>query len=79
LCWYFEAKRLGCLEIDRQLVLGRRLHRQVGWFLALEDAINVAGGAAVMIDLIRHMGDQATAGDEVAQGIDAASAIIRSR
>jgi hypothetical protein len=27
--WHSEAKRLGSLEIDDQLVLGRSLHRQV--------------------------------------------------
>ena len=37
-----EAERLGGLEIDDQLVLGRRLHRQVGGLLALEDAIDIA-------------------------------------
>ena len=42
-----EAERLGGLEVDHQLVLGRRLHRQVGRLLALEDAIDVAGGAPV--------------------------------
>src|SRR5262249_54738368 len=30
-----EAERLGGLEVDDQLVLGRRLHRQVGRVLAL--------------------------------------------
>src|SRR5258708_26115259 len=40
-CWYFEAERLRRLEVDDQLVLGWRLHRQVGWLLALEDAIDV--------------------------------------
>src|SRR6516225_4337389 len=38
-----EAERLCGLEVDRQLVLGRRLHRHVGWFLALEDTIDIAG------------------------------------
>ena len=41
----FEAERLGGLEVDHQLVLGRRLHRQVGRLLALEDAVDVAGRA----------------------------------
>ena len=45
-----EAERLGGLEVDHQLVLGRRLHRQVGRLLALEDAIDVAGRAAVLVD-----------------------------
>jgi hypothetical protein len=35
------------LEVDHQLVLGRRLHGQVGRFLALEDAVNVRGRSIV--------------------------------
>ena len=61
---HVEAERLGGLEVDHQLVLGRRLHRQVGGLLALEDAVDVAGGAAVLVDPIRPIGDQAAAGDE---------------
>ena len=41
-----EAERLGGFEIDNQLILGRRLHRQVGRLLALEDPIDVVGCAA---------------------------------
>jgi hypothetical protein len=33
--WHFEAKCLGGLKIDDKLVIGRRLHRQVGGLLAL--------------------------------------------
>ena len=40
-CGHFEAERLGRLEIDRKLELGRRLHWQVGRVLALEDAGDV--------------------------------------
>ena len=47
-----EAERLGGLEVDDQLVLGRRLHRQVGRLLALEDAIDVAGRAPEQVDQI---------------------------
>src|SRR5438477_5275681 len=32
-----EPERRGSLEIDRKLILDRRLHRQVGRLLALED------------------------------------------
>jgi hypothetical protein len=39
---YGETEHLGGLEVDHQLVLGRRLHRQVGRHLALEDAIDIA-------------------------------------
>ena len=45
---HFEAERLGGLEVDHQLELGRRLHRQVARLLALEDAIDVAGRTPVM-------------------------------
>src|SRR5262249_4717259 len=41
---HVEAQRLGSLEIEHHLVLGRRLHRQVASLLALEDAVDVAGG-----------------------------------
>src|SRR5262249_41205055 len=44
---HFEAERLGGLEVDHQLVPGRRLHRQAGRLLALEDAVDIAGGAPV--------------------------------
>jgi hypothetical protein len=37
-----EAERFGGLEVDHELVFGRRLHRQFGHLLALEDAIDVA-------------------------------------
>src|SRR5262249_60925424 len=43
--WHGEAELFGSFEIDRQLVVGRVLHRKVGRLLALEDAINVTGGA----------------------------------
>jgi hypothetical protein len=45
----FETKRLRGLEIDHQLVLGRRLHKQVGRLLALEDAIDVASRKPVLV------------------------------
>ena len=54
---HVEAERLGGLEVDHQFVLGRRLHRQVGRLLALEDAVDVAGGAPVLVDVIRPVGD----------------------
>ena len=61
---HFEAERLRGLEVDHQLVLGWRLHRQVGRLLALEDAIDIAGCALVLVNLIRPVRDQAAGGDE---------------
>src|ERR1700758_817326 len=40
------------IEIEYQLILCWRLHRQIGRLLALEDAIDVTGGAAVLIDRV---------------------------
>src|SRR5262245_29694816 len=48
-----QADRLRGLEIDNQLILGRRLHRHVGWLLALEDAIDVTRGKPDRIVRIR--------------------------
>src|SRR6476659_7346975 len=44
---HVDAEGFGCLEVDYQLELGRRLHRQVAWLLALENAVHIAGGAPV--------------------------------
>src|SRR5262245_628765 len=41
---YFDAKRPGGFEIDRQFELGRCLHRKFGRLLALENTIDIAGG-----------------------------------
>ena len=46
--WDFEAERLRGFEIDHEFILGRRLHREVGRLLALEDAVDVAGRAAML-------------------------------
>src|SRR5262249_13288937 len=56
---HFEAERLSGFEIDDQLVLGRRLHRQVGRLFALENTVNVTGCAPILVDEIRPIGDQA--------------------
>src|SRR6476659_2426224 len=59
-----EAKRFRRLEIGHELVLGRRLHRQVGCLLALEDAIDVAGSAPVGVGRIGSVRGQATLSNE---------------
>src|SRR5262249_15940579 len=38
---HFEAERPGSLEVDHELVFGRRLHGKVGGPLASKDAVNV--------------------------------------
>ena len=41
---------LAVLRLIDQLVFGRCLHRQVGRLLALEDAVDIAGRAPVLVD-----------------------------
>ena len=65
-----EAERLGGLEVDDQLVLGRRLHRQVGRLLALEDAIDVARPPAGTGRSNQPIGDQAACVDEAPVVVD---------
>jgi len=45
-----QVERLGRLEVDRQLVLGRCLYREVSRLLAVENAINVFSRAPTLID-----------------------------
>ena len=47
--WHIEAERLGGLEVDCQLVLGRCLDRQVGRLLTLEDAVDIACRAPITV------------------------------
>src|SRR6478752_10617392 len=46
---HVEAERLGGLEVDHQVELGRSLHRKVAWFRVLEDAACVDTGLAITI------------------------------
>ena len=59
---HFEPEHLRCLEIDHRLVFGRRLHWKIGWLLAPEDAVDVLGRAAELVDKIGPIGDQAALG-----------------
>src|SRR3954466_10144731 len=56
-----EAQCLGGIHIDNQIVLRRRLHRQLGWFLTLEDAINVASRTSVLAGDVGAVGGPAPA------------------
>src|ERR1700675_977514 len=76
---HVEAQRLGGLEVDDKLIPRRRLHRHVGWLLALEDAIDVAGCAPVQVDPIRPIGEQAAGGDEGAIEVDRGKLVPRRK
>jgi hypothetical protein len=51
---HLDAEHFRGLEVDDQLVLGRRLHWQVGGFLTPEYAVNVAGAALSALTSSRH-------------------------
>src|SRR6516162_11713567 len=59
-----ETKRSRRFEVDHRFVPGWRLYWQVRRFLALEDAIGVAGRLSILGNVIRPVGDQAASGDE---------------
>jgi hypothetical protein len=67
---HLKADRLGSLQVDHQLVFGRRLHREIGGLLTLEDAIDISRRAAVLVEKIRPVGDQPAGGDHEASEID---------
>ena len=48
-CRHVDAESLCGLEVDHQLVLGRRLHGEIGRLLAVEDAIDVGRGAPMLL------------------------------
>jgi hypothetical protein len=68
--WHGNAERLGGLEVDRKLEFGRRLHRQVSRFLALEDAVDIAGGTPKPVPKISSIRDQTADSREQTLGVD---------
>jgi hypothetical protein len=68
--WDFEAESPRGLEVNDQLVFGRRLHWQIGWFLAPENAIDVTRSATERIDDSIPIGNQAAAGDVKPGGVN---------
>ena len=54
-----EAERLGGLEVDDQLELGRLHHRQVGGLFALENPADVDAGLAISSGMIGSVAHQA--------------------
>src|SRR5262249_9889942 len=65
-----EVERLGGLQIDNELELGRLQHRQVGRLLALEDAGHIGASLAKHVGEVRPVADQSAALGELAKGVD---------
>ena len=76
---HVEAERLGGLEVDDQLELGRVLHRQVARLLALEDAVDIAGGAPENVQGVRRIRHQAALHDRLPIRMDGGDGVLRDR
>ena len=68
--WHGETERLGGLEIDDALELGRLLHRQVGWIGAAQDTVDIRSRAIIEISGINSVRQQTALKDEIAQSIN---------
>src|SRR3954469_9812943 len=68
--WHGQAERLGGLQIDHQLKLGRLLDWQIGRPLAVEDLSYVAAELVKRAAEARSIADQAAESGEVAKIID---------
>src|SRR5215467_4716356 len=55
-----QAKGFGGLEVDDQLELGGLLDRQVAGLGALEDLVDIDGGASGLLEEVRYIRHQAT-------------------
>ena len=73
---HVEAKGLGGPQINDKFVFGRRLHGKVGRLLALEDAVDVAGRAPALFEVVRPVGDQAAGGDVKAFIVDGGQVVL---
>src|SRR5262245_45511881 len=65
-----EAERLGGLNIDNQLELGRLLHRQLGWLGALEHLARHDAGLAYDVGDVGAIAQETALGREFAQRPD---------
>src|SRR6516164_9712686 len=70
-----EAQCFGSLEIDYKLILCGRLYGKIGWLRALENAIDIDGGARRNFRRIRSVRGKASARGVIAQPVNARHAI----
>jgi hypothetical protein len=62
--------------LSHGFVFRRSLHREVGWFLAFQDAVDVGGGKPIQRGLINPEGGQSAFGDETAEVMGSNGAMI---
>ncbi len=70
-----DAQRLGGLEVDHQLELGRPLHGKVADLRTFEYAVDIERRAAKQVGGVDAVGDQAAAEGEIAEWIDSRQAM----
>ena len=62
-----------------KLELGRRLYRQIGRFLPLENTIDITGCASKLVEEKGPVGNQAPSGDKVSSEIDCRQLVLGSK
>src|SRR5262249_38694384 len=72
-----QSDHLGALEVDYQLVLGRRLNWEFARLLAPQNAIDVGSRPSPLINLIRPVGHQSALSCEISERIDRRQAMPR--
>src|SRR5262245_52450043 len=72
-----DAERLRCGQIHHQLVLGRRLHRQLAGTGALEDAVDIAGCASKYVGHVAAVRHQAAARGKGSEWVDRRQPTVR--
>ena len=55
---YGKTERRGGLAVHYHLKLGRKLHREIAWLFAAQDAIGISGGATPIVYLVGSVGKQ---------------------
>src|SRR5262249_33953638 len=76
---HFEPERLGGLEVDHQLELGRLQHRQIDWPGAFENSCRVDANLAVGVDGIYSVAHQATCCGIFTELVDRRKHIVRCK
>src|SRR5437867_5093974 len=61
-----EPERLGGLEVDHELELGRLFHRKLAGLRALEDLVDEACEPEIKVGIVHRVGYQSTGLDELA-------------
>jgi len=69
-CGTVRPSALAVLRLMTSLILGRSLYRKIARLLASQNAIDVSGSAAVLLEKIESIRNQSASVDEVASIVD---------